>query len=165
MTTALPPVWELPRHHPLYYRARRQSHRERGLCLNCCRPAVPGKARCPVCAARARRCQEAPKHVEAHKAFIKRVRQERYEAGECMDCGRVLGQLDDARYKNCRFCRAKRAAIQYERAKQQRAERKAAGLCLRCGKTAPDAGYANCAPCRAKATAAAVRRYREKAHG
>lgn len=158
----IPPVWELKRNDPLYYRARRQSHRERGLCLNCTRPAVPGKRRCLICARRTRRLQTDPKHIEGHKQFLKRQRQNRYENGCCPRCGKVLGQFDSPQYKLCRDCR--QYSAQYTAAYQQRvrAERAAEGLCLRCGKKRPDARYVNCETCRNKAKIRQKRYYRSK---
>lgn len=155
----LPPVWELRRDDDRYYRARRQSHRERGLCLNCCSPAILGKARCAVCAARIGRLQAKAKHRALHRRYMKRRYHARARQGECPVCGRVLGMYDDPRFRSCRDCRAKAAAAQAERFKRVRAERRERGLCLRCGKRPPEAEHVNCGDCRAKNAANALRWY------
>lgn len=156
MIEDIPPVWELRRDDPRYRRAWREDRVRRGFCYRCNNKAIEGKRECRTCRAKNAASQSREEYKIAAHARAVRLKLRRYENGECVGCGKVLGQFDDPRYRHCRECReywAQRGQAKRAMAKQEKRD-----ACTRCLKRKADEGFKRCQPCRSIVTEESRRR-------
>lgn len=106
---------------------RRAEHQERGLCVQCDNPAVPGRVKCVACRDKGRLWAQT-----------------RRDARLCMSCGTPLDEDDSGRA--CKLCCLKRK-LRRKGADQERVSlRRLHGLCPNCGRKSKR-GCVSCEMC------------------
>lgn len=86
----------------------KREHREQGLCLNCSRPALPGRVCCIVCNETDRvnfhKWLAKPGNYERKQEQNRKQRKLYRETNRCIHCGAPLGEQDEGRVccMNCR---------------------------------------------------------------
>jgi len=88
--------------------AYKNRHKEQGLCVQCSRPAIPGRILCMVHSESSRQLDQKryPKRKEYLLKQVEKNRKRYRETNRCPMCSAPLGEQDEG-YKNCVNCRSK----------------------------------------------------------